>query len=262
MGLLIDGYNLLHVTDIFGGGGPRSFERSRIGLLNFVAVGGDARRARPAPSSSSMPVKHHPACPARDSACPALPLILPRTMKVPWTNCWEELIRQDHHPRQLTVVSSDHRVQRAANRRKATAIDSDVWYALRLSPIGMSAVDQMNRRGGNSCRTPSEATAFRIGRRVLGGGIPARSELNRADATVRQKMVPRRCRRKSRILPRIPSPPAMRTTCCDSPTLCPRYLFGTKRPANECISQPCTLEAWRQKWNSPPPSRRARVPRW
>ncbi len=40
----------------------------------------------------------------------------------------EELIRADHVPQKLTVVSSDHRVQRAANRRRACSIDSDQWY--------------------------------------------------------------------------------------------------------------------------------------
>ncbi|HVA16906.1 MAG TPA: hypothetical protein VMV59_04235, partial [Candidatus Dormibacteraeota bacterium] len=32
-------------------------------------------------------------------------------------------------PRQLLVVSSDHRLHRAARRRRAQAIDSDRWYA-------------------------------------------------------------------------------------------------------------------------------------
>jgi predicted RNA-binding protein with PIN domain len=41
----------------------------------------------------------------------------------------EELIRADSAPRKLTVVSSDHRVQRAARRRRATAVDSDQWHA-------------------------------------------------------------------------------------------------------------------------------------
>jgi predicted RNA-binding protein with PIN domain len=41
----------------------------------------------------------------------------------------EELIRADSAPRRLVVVSSDHRLQRAARRRRATALDSDVWYA-------------------------------------------------------------------------------------------------------------------------------------
>ena len=41
----------------------------------------------------------------------------------------EELIRADSAPRRLVVVSSDHRIQRAARRRRAKAVDSDVWYA-------------------------------------------------------------------------------------------------------------------------------------
>jgi hypothetical protein len=41
----------------------------------------------------------------------------------------EELIAADSAPRRLVVVSSDHRIQRAARRRRAKAADSDVWYA-------------------------------------------------------------------------------------------------------------------------------------
>lgn len=40
----------------------------------------------------------------------------------------EEMIRQHHHPKQLTVVSSDHRIQTAAKRKRASFVDSDVWY--------------------------------------------------------------------------------------------------------------------------------------
>lgn len=40
----------------------------------------------------------------------------------------EELIGEHSFPKQLTVVSSDHRVQRAATRRRARAVDSSVWY--------------------------------------------------------------------------------------------------------------------------------------
>lgn len=39
----------------------------------------------------------------------------------------ESLIGKHSVPRKLTVVSSDHRIQTAATRRKATAIDSDRW---------------------------------------------------------------------------------------------------------------------------------------
>ena len=44
----------------------------------------------------------------------------------------EELILRDSAPRRLTVVSSDHRLQKAAHRRKATAVDSDRWLAQML----------------------------------------------------------------------------------------------------------------------------------
>ena len=45
----------------------------------------------------------------------------------------EELIRTDSSPRRLTVVSSDHRLHRAARRRHARSIDSDRWYSEMLS---------------------------------------------------------------------------------------------------------------------------------
>ncbi len=40
----------------------------------------------------------------------------------------EEIIRTHSNPKQLVVVSSDHRLHKAALRRKSTPIDSDVWY--------------------------------------------------------------------------------------------------------------------------------------
>ncbi|MEZ6102070.1 MAG: NYN domain-containing protein [Pirellulaceae bacterium] len=40
----------------------------------------------------------------------------------------EELIEADRLPQKLLVVSSDHRLQRAAQRRGAECIDSDAWY--------------------------------------------------------------------------------------------------------------------------------------
>ena len=52
----------------------------------------------------------------------------------------EETIRGHSSPKQLTVISSDHRVQAAATRRGAVAFDSQDWFddlldgKLRLSP--------------------------------------------------------------------------------------------------------------------------------
>ena len=38
------------------------------------------------------------------------------------------MVQKDNVPNHLTVVSSDHRIQIAAKRKRATVIDSDVWY--------------------------------------------------------------------------------------------------------------------------------------
>lgn len=40
----------------------------------------------------------------------------------------EHLITRHATPKKLTVVSSDHRLHKAALRRKATPVDSEVWY--------------------------------------------------------------------------------------------------------------------------------------
>ena len=53
----------------------------------------------------------------------------------------EELVRQDSAPRRLTVVSSDHRLRRRAQRRKARAIDSDLWYREIVEQRGQRQLD-------------------------------------------------------------------------------------------------------------------------
>ena len=40
----------------------------------------------------------------------------------------EELIQSHRSPSKLTVVSSDHRIQVFAKRRRAIPVDSDVWF--------------------------------------------------------------------------------------------------------------------------------------
>ena len=127
MTLLIDGYNLLNSVGIVGRGvGGSSLQRSRIALLNFLAQSleeAEIRRTTVVFDAAEAP--------------PGLPrLIEHRGLTVRFAAGYpdadtliEALIRSDSAPRRLTVVSSDHRVQRAARRRKAKAVDSDVWYA-------------------------------------------------------------------------------------------------------------------------------------
>ena len=42
----------------------------------------------------------------------------------------QELIRSDNVPKQLLVISSDHRIQRTAKARRANFLDSDQWLVL------------------------------------------------------------------------------------------------------------------------------------
>lgn len=141
MALLIDGYNLLHASGVLAPEGRgTSLERARTALLEFlervVEPAEQARTtvvfdARYAPPGLPRQLWHGEICirfAARQREADDL---------------LEELIRQDSAPRQLTVVSSDHRVQRAARRRRALALDSEDWVARQL------------RRRRHSARPPS-----------------------------------------------------------------------------------------------------------
>jgi hypothetical protein len=137
MALLIDGYNLLNAVGITAQAGrTSSLHRSRAALLNFLVESLDARE-----------ITHAIVVFDAAGGPPGLPQALthrglavrfaPRTSDA--DSLLEDLIRQDTSPRRLTVVSSDHRVQRAAKRRRARAVDSDVWYAEILRRLPASA---------------------------------------------------------------------------------------------------------------------------
>jgi uncharacterized protein len=127
MALLIDGYNLVHVAGILGQGvGPGSLQRARLALLNFLAESlepGDLARttvvfdSHDAPWGLPRQVDHRGIT------------VRFATQYEEADDLIEELIRADSAPRRLVVVSSDHRIQRAARRRRAKAMESDVWYA-------------------------------------------------------------------------------------------------------------------------------------
>ncbi len=124
MALLIDGYNLLHVTGLVGRAGS-GLQGSREALLRFLAAAIEPKERR----DTTIIFDAAEAPPG-----------LPRTvtldgMTVRYASDYddadallEELIAANHVPRSLLVVSSDHRVQRAARRRRAPFVDSDVWF--------------------------------------------------------------------------------------------------------------------------------------
>ena len=144
MSLIIDGYNLLHVTGVFGGKfADGTLESARVALLDMLA-------------DSLEPRDRAQATVVFDAA--DAPPGLPRSAKHRGIRVYfaadhadadsmiEELIEKENAPQRLSVVSSDHRLHRAARRRRATAVDSDVWYA-----------DLMRRRGERGTTTDASA---------------------------------------------------------------------------------------------------------
>ncbi|MEK6248950.1 MAG: NYN domain-containing protein [Planctomycetales bacterium] len=126
--LIIDGYNLINAVGLIPEGvGPGTLEQSRQALLNFLAetLAGETLTnttvvfdaGEDAPKGLPREIRH-------------------RGIQVFFASNYddadeliEELIQANSAPRRLTVVSSDHRLQRAARRRRAQAIDSDRWYS-------------------------------------------------------------------------------------------------------------------------------------
>lgn len=126
MSIIIDGYNLLHAAGIIGRGvGPGGLERSRLALLNFLVESLPPEQiartvvvfdAREAPYGAPRTTQHRGLTVRFASKYPDADSLI------------EELISLDSAPKTLTVVSNDHRLHRAARRRKATPVDADVWF--------------------------------------------------------------------------------------------------------------------------------------
>ena len=125
MPLIIDGYNLLHASGVFPKDeGPATFERARYALLDFLTgVLSAAQReqttivfdAAQAPPGLPAEVKHEGITVRYARGYADADTLI------------EEMIEKHASPRTLTVVSSDHRIQRAARRRRANPVDSEIW---------------------------------------------------------------------------------------------------------------------------------------
>lgn len=149
MPILIDGYNLLHATGILGRGrGPGSLARSREALLNVLA------ESLPAEELSRTAIVFD----AHDPPWGLSRQVDHRGITVYFASrhedadsMIEELIKLSSAPRKLIVVSSDHRLHRAAKRRRANPIDSDRWFhqlmQMRIDPPVSSPMENLKPEG-------------------------------------------------------------------------------------------------------------------
>ena len=117
----------MHATDIFGDDtGPSSFRRSREALLAFlVASLNESERAQ---TTIVFDAAEAPPGLPNHYAIEGLQVIYARDYPDADTLI-EEMIEEHTAPRGLLVISSDHRVQRAARRRGSKYTDSERWYS-------------------------------------------------------------------------------------------------------------------------------------
>ena len=144
MTVIIDGYNLLHASGVFGKErGPRGFEQSRLALLDMLAdlLGTDAGKTLVVFDAARAP----DGLPGR---------LTHRGIRVWFAREYpdadsliEELVDDDHAPSSLVVVSSDRRLQVAARRRRAEAIGCEDW---------LSALRAKNRARADHDTKPAE----------------------------------------------------------------------------------------------------------
>lgn len=123
--LLIDGYNLLHAAGLARRRyGPGDLERSRHELLRLIAgqMSDEQRRC----TTFVFDAKDPPPDADRIGTHAEM-IVLYAAQDEEADDLIERLIVQHAAPRNLVVVSSDHRLHRAARRRKSSPIDSDAF---------------------------------------------------------------------------------------------------------------------------------------
>jgi uncharacterized protein len=155
--LIIDGYNLMHARGLARRTyGPGQLQRCRSRLLRYLAL----HLARPERERTTIVFD------AADA-----PLDLPRRGTADgMTVCFaspgkeaddtiEELIAAHSAPRQIRLVSSDHRLQRSVRRRRGAFVDSEEFVAEldRRGPVAESEQDAPDVAIGRSEKAAADA---------------------------------------------------------------------------------------------------------
>lgn len=142
MKLLIDGYNLLHASGVFARKGQGELHSARLALLHWL--GAHVPHEQLPHTTVVFDAKHAPpGCPRRLQHCGMTILFAAGHREA--DDLIEQLIQRTTAPRDLTVVSSDRRLQRAARRRRASALDSPAWLRQLQAPGRCS--DRTSERG-------------------------------------------------------------------------------------------------------------------
>lgn len=118
--ILIDGYNLIHALGLLAGkAGPGDVERSRQRLLGILKAG---FRDRPEAVTVVFDASRGRGAEFQDEQGITI-VFAPADREA--DDLIEDFIRKSSAPRQLAVVSNDHRLQQAASRRGATLMKCD-----------------------------------------------------------------------------------------------------------------------------------------
>jgi hypothetical protein len=113
MRYLIDGYNLLHALGLLHGRtGPHSLERARRALLGYLS---QTRSSQAGEVTIVFDAAHGPLHRAAQQEHQGLHILYTRDCQA--DDLIEDLIQREATPRQLTIISDDHRVQQAGRRR-------------------------------------------------------------------------------------------------------------------------------------------------
>lgn len=124
--LIIDGYNLLYAAGMGRASyGPRDLERCRRRLLNFLAD--KLTAAEQARATVIFDARHPPPDAPRMQMHGRLRVFF-ATPHGDADLFIEDLIATHSAPKSVTLVSSDHRLQTVARRRKAKPIDSEAFF--------------------------------------------------------------------------------------------------------------------------------------
>jgi predicted RNA-binding protein with PIN domain len=125
MKLLVDGYNLLHASGVFGHPDDEpSLETARRALLGFLAQHLNERE-RPR-TIVVFDGKDAPKGLPEVGSFEKIQILFSRR-KQSADDLIAELIAVEKQPRELMVISSDHGVQRSARQRGIVSQDSEAW---------------------------------------------------------------------------------------------------------------------------------------